>query len=202
MPPHCDTMDGPVVRAAREALDSGNVNLILPFAPKTTEAELRQAFEKTEKIRPIGGEASDVADRWFFETAVRLHREGEGAPYTGLKPAGLDVGPVLPRAERSIEHEDATEVIRFLSQTVEEEVRKRMDKIVATEHFDPNDVDAAREHTEAVLDFELFSHHVYTFIKSGGGHGGGGEGSRAQAHEHEESIQARTVGSHSRHSQR
>ena len=40
MPPHCDTMDGQVVKAARQALAAGNVKLILPWAPQDAEAEL------------------------------------------------------------------------------------------------------------------------------------------------------------------
>lgn len=193
MPPHCDTMDGPVVRAAREALDAGNINLILPYAPKKAELELRGAFEKVILARRSGSaEASEIADRWFFETAVRLHREGEGAPYTGLKPAGLDTGPVLPKAEKSIDRKDIREVHEFLSHTIEEELRNRMDKITETRNFDVNDVDAAREHVEAVLDFELFSHHVYTFIKTGGGHDKGSEEGEGTPHtkEHAESIPA------------
>lgn len=34
MPPHCDTRDGPVVRAAEEALRKGNVNYVLIWVPK------------------------------------------------------------------------------------------------------------------------------------------------------------------------
>ena len=98
MPPHCDSLDGPVATAARDALMSGDVDLVLPFVPADAEAEVRAAFDLAAKARAMGGEAAEVADRWFFETAVRVHRAGEGAPYTGLKPAGLDVGPVIPAA--------------------------------------------------------------------------------------------------------
>jgi len=100
MAPHCDTMDGPVVTACKKALETGNVNYILPFAPKKAEDELTQAFNKTIKARELGQDAAEVADLWFFETAVRLHREGEGAPYTGLKRAGLDWGPVFPERKK------------------------------------------------------------------------------------------------------
>ena len=93
MPPHRDTRDGPVVQAARKALETGNVNLILIWVPETAERELRDAFERTLKARKAGKDARDVADDWFFETAVRLHRAREGAPYTGLKPAVL-AGPL------------------------------------------------------------------------------------------------------------
>ena len=105
MPPHCDTMDGPVVKAARAALDRGNVNLILPYVPKKAEAELRHAFERTMRVRLLSPEARETVDIWFFETAVRLHREGEGAPFTGLKPAGLDEGPAVYMATMLAPHE-------------------------------------------------------------------------------------------------
>ncbi len=90
MPPHCDTRDGPVVTAARIALKTGNVNFVLIWAPESAENELKEAFEKTLRVRKAGVEAQELADEWFFESVVRLHRASEGAPFTGLKPAGLD----------------------------------------------------------------------------------------------------------------
>jgi len=97
MPLHCDTLDGPVVAAAKKALEIRNVKAILPWVPKKAENELTKAFKKALKVRAQGPEARDLADYWLYETAVRLHREGEGAPYTGLKPAGLDWGTSSPR---------------------------------------------------------------------------------------------------------
>lgn len=180
MPPHCDTMDGPVVKAAKMALETGNVNLILPWVPKKAEAELKKAFEKTLRARKLGKEAAEVADYWFFETAVRLHREGEGAPYTGLKPAGLDWGPVVPRAEKAIEKGNSKEVIEFLVHTAEEELQRRFKHAMEKKKYDVNDVDAAREYVRAMLGFVLYSHHLYTNIIGGGEHGEEGMG----GHEH------------------
>lgn len=180
MPPHCDTMDGPVVTAAKRALERGNVNLILPWVPKKAEAELKNAFERTLRVRKQGKEAAELADYWFFETAVRLHREGEGAPYTGLKPAGLDWGPVVSRAEKAIEKGNAKEVIEFLSHAVEEELQKRFKHAMARKKYDVNDVDAAREYVQAMLGFVLYSHHLYTNIEGGEEHGEEGTGE----HEH------------------
>jgi hypothetical protein len=51
MPPHCDSLDGPVVRAAQRALDAGNVALVLPFVPKAAETEVVQAFDKVVQAR-------------------------------------------------------------------------------------------------------------------------------------------------------
>ena len=103
MPPHCDSLDGPVVVAASQALGSGRVELILPFVPAEGDAEVRSAFDQTVAIRAQSPEVAAFADRWFFENVVRVHRAGEGAPYTGLKPAGLSEGPVIPVAERALE---------------------------------------------------------------------------------------------------
>jgi Family of unknown function (DUF6448) len=96
MPPHCDSLDGPVVTAARRALDAGNVDVVLPFVPEQGEAEVKDVFQSTLQGRQLDDETREVADRLFFETVVRVHRAGEGAPYTGLKPAGLSFGPVIP----------------------------------------------------------------------------------------------------------
>jgi len=180
MPPHCDTMDGPVVTAAKRALETGNVNLILSWVPKKAEGELKKAFERTLRVRKQGKEAAELADYWFFETAVRLHREGEGAPYTGLKPAGLDWGPVVPKADKAIEIGNPKEVIEFISHAVGEELQRRFKHAMAKKKHDENDVAAAREYVQAMLGFVLYSHGLYMNIKGGGEHGEEGTG----GHEH------------------
>ncbi len=163
-------MDGPVVKAATKALETGNVNLILPWVPKKAEVELRKAFEKTLRARKLGKDAKELADYWFFETAVRLHREGEDAPYTGLKPAGLDWGPVVPRAEKAIEKGDPNEVIKLILHAAEEELQRRFKHIIAKKKYDENNIDAAREYVQAMLGFVLYSHQLYTYMKGGGEH--------------------------------
>ena len=170
MAPHCDTLDGPVVKAAIKALSSGSVNLILPWVPRKAEVELRQAFRKTLLVRKQGKQAKELADLWFSETAVRLHREGEGKPFAGLKPAGLDWGPVVPKAEIAIEKGDASKVIALLTKTVKDELEERFRHAMSKKKYDIKDVKAAREYVHAMLAFVLYSHHLYTSIKSAGEH--------------------------------
>jgi hypothetical protein len=160
-------MDGPVVSACKMALDTGNVNYALPFVPKKAEEELSLAFEKTVKARKLGVDAAEVADLWFFETAVRLHREGEGASFTGLKPAGLDWGPIVPLAEKDIENEDPTDTIEFLKRMVEEKMLEKFEAVISKKDYQSDDVDAAREYIEAMLNFVLSSHHLYKYVISG-----------------------------------
>lgn len=90
---HCDALDGPVAAAVQRALENGNINPVLAYAPETAETEILAAFEQSRVVRTLGADAQALADRAFMETVVRLHRAGEGAAYTGLKPAGANYGP-------------------------------------------------------------------------------------------------------------
>lgn len=99
---HCDTLDGPVVVEARSALEEGDVTPLLKWVPAADEAEIKRAFQETLAVRTKGPVAKDLADRYFFETLVRVHRAGEGAPYTGLKPAG-EVPPGIALGDKAME---------------------------------------------------------------------------------------------------
>ena len=166
MPPHCDSMDGPVVTAARNALDAGDARIVLPFVPEAGEPEVIQAFERTAAAREQGSEAREVADRYFFETVVRIHRAGEGAPYTGLQPAGLDVGPVIPVAEQAIATGSADELVALLTGAVKDEVEQRLAHAIELKGRSNGDVAANREYVEAMLGLEVWSHSLYKAVKA------------------------------------
>src|SRR5512135_1399244 len=83
---HCDTMSGPVVSAARQALETGNVNLVLVWVQPKDDGAIREEFEKARAGRQAGEQARAAAETRFLEALVNIHRAGEGAPYTGIKP--------------------------------------------------------------------------------------------------------------------
>lgn len=162
MPPHCDTLDGPVVQAARRALDAGNVALVLPFVPKAGEQEIADAFDKVVRARQASPVCREVADRYFFETVVRVHRAGEGAPYTGLKPAGLDVGPVIPIAEKAIENGTPEALEATLVGIVREELGHRFHRLEHLRAHAEGPVDEARAYVHAMLGLQVWAHGLYT----------------------------------------
>ena len=166
MPPHCDTLDGPVVKAAVRALEAENVELILPYVPKEGEAEVTKAYQRVVRVRKHGVEARELADRYFFETVVRIHRAGEGAPYTGLKPAGLDPGPIIPIAERAIETGVPDELLNVLAHMVRAEVKQRFDRMLELQHHADHSVDAARAYVQAMLGLQVYAHTLYQSIKA------------------------------------
>jgi hypothetical protein len=105
--------------------------------------------------------AREVADQYFFETVVRVHRAGEGAPYTGLKPAGLSEGPVIPVAEEAIETESPDELLQVLADTVRAEIKKRFERVMRLKPHAEESVDEAREYVEAMLGLQVYSHKLY-----------------------------------------
>jgi Family of unknown function (DUF6448) len=161
MPPHCDSLDGPVVSAARRALDASDVEWILPYVHADGEAEVRAAFDRAVKVRALGAEAQEVADRWFFETVVRVHRAGEGAPFTGLKPAGLDVGPVIPAAERALDIANAEGLVDVLCRTVKDQVEHRHAHAMALKTHAADGVPEARAYVDAMLGLQVWAHGLY-----------------------------------------
>jgi hypothetical protein len=159
------------VKAAIKALETGNLNYVLIWIPEESEKELQGIFAKTLRARKAGEDAKEVADDWFFENAIRLHRAGEGAPYTGMKPAGLSEGPVVPKAEKAIETGNPDETIDFILKTVREDLTHRFHHVMEKKTYDVNDVDAGREFIGAFIGWVVYSHHLYVSVTSAAAHG-------------------------------
>ena len=158
---HCDGMDGPVVTLARKALEAGNVNLVLPWVQERDESEVRKAFDATLQVRKTSAAARDLADLHFFETLVRIHRAGEGAPYTGLKPAGRDLGPAIPAADRALEDGSIERVSETITEAVRRGIRAQYEHAMHRKLFDPDDVRAGREYVEAYVAYIHYIERLY-----------------------------------------
>jgi hypothetical protein len=129
-------------------------------------AEVTGAFKKVLPLRRDGAGMKELAELFFFETVVRLHRAGEGAPYTGLKPAGLDVGPVIPLAEKAIETGHPDELISGLRDIIKAEALKRFERLQHLREHAGQGVEAEREYVEAMLGLQVWSHQVYLTARS------------------------------------
>jgi Family of unknown function (DUF6448) len=150
---HCDGLDGPVVKAAQKALESRNPALVLIWVQAKDEAEIRTAFEQTLAVRALSAEAKGLADRYFFETLVRVHRAGEGAPYTGLKPAGRDLGPAIPAADKALLEGSAEAVVKLLTETMQKRLLELFTETASAKTFKAGDVAAGRAYVKAYVEF-------------------------------------------------
>ena len=162
---HCDTLDGPVVAAARKALESGNVDLVLVWVQKGDEREIREAFQSARSVRKAGGDARRLADRYFFETLVRVHRAGEGAPYTGLKPAG-SVEPPVAAADKAIASGMLQPLGELVAGRMEQGLHRHFDAVMAKKNYRPGDVDAGRAYASAYVEFVHYAERLYDAAES------------------------------------
>jgi hypothetical protein len=154
---HCDTMDGPVVAAARAALEKGDITPVLKWVKPEHEKEVRTALARALAVRTRGPEAKELADMYFFETLVRVHRAGEGAPYMGLQPAGTPIEPAISLADKALATGNADSLVKSLTGHAEEGTRERFARAAAAKKHAEESVVAGREFVEAYVEF---THYV------------------------------------------
>jgi hypothetical protein len=174
-------MDGPVVAAARTALEKGDATGVLKWVAPEREEEARTALAKTLAARRASPQARDVADVWFFETLVRVHRAGEGEPYIGVKPAGTPTEPGVAEADSALASGDVGEFAKSLAAAVESGVRTRFTRVVETRKSADKSIEAGREYVAAYVEF---LHHVERLHADVAGpahrHEGGEEGRQSR----------------------
>ena len=154
---HCDTMDGPIVTAAKQAIAKNDVTPVLKWVKKEAEPEIRAAFAKSLAVRKQSAEAKELADLYFFEALVRVQRAGEGEPYTGLKPGGTPVEPGIAAADKAIASGKVDDLLKGLSEGEAARVRQQFQRVMETKKRAEETVEAGREYVEAYVQF---IHHV------------------------------------------
>jgi hypothetical protein len=163
---HCDSLDGPVVRDARVALEAGDAAPVLKWVAPEQEAEVLATFQKTLTVRGKGTDAKELADLHFFETLVRLHRAGEGEPYTGLKPAG-STQPGLAAADDALAAGSSTALAKELSVAIERAVNERFAIVNERARHAGESVEAGRDYVEAYVEYAHFVESVHTLVARG-----------------------------------
>ena len=149
---HCDALDGPVVHAARTALEKNDVDVVLRWVTRDQEAGVRAAFSQTVAVRAKGADARALADQWFFETLVRIHRAGEGAPFEGLKPAG-HIEPFAAAVDRSLTTGSPDDVVADVTANVRNGVHERFARVRDARARADDSVEAGRQYVAAYVDY-------------------------------------------------
>lgn len=154
---HCDTEDGPAVTDGRRALHTGNVNHALKWVSPDREAELRDLFDRAIRVRTSSRESTDLVDRLFLETLVRVHRAGEGEGFTGIQPAGTAVAPEVLAAERAILEGSIQPLEGVTDESRRPELRRLLDEALARKGHDVDDLVSARDYLDAYVAFVKYA---------------------------------------------
>ena len=171
---HCDTLNGPVVAAAKDALAKGDITPVLRWVKPENESEVREAFKKALAVRGKGPEAKDLADTYFFETLVRIHRAGEGAPYTGLKAE--EVEPPVAAADKALETGSVDALVKMVTEKAVHGIRDRFQATAERRKHANESVAAGREFVEAYVVFTHYVEGIYNAAAPAPGHGAGTHG--------------------------
>lgn len=167
---HCDTLDGPVVKDARAALDAKDIAPVLKWVSHEKEGEIRESFQHALRVRALGPEAQGLADRYFFETLVRVHREGEGAPYTGLKPAGTAVDPGIAASDTALETGSVDVLVKLLTGEVDRGLRHRFAEAAEARNHAAESVEKGRQYVAAYVEFMHYAERLLLNASSAASH--------------------------------
>ena len=166
---HCDSLSGPVIADARTALEKKDVTPLLKWVRAEDEAQIRAAFERTLAVRQLSPEAKDLADMYFFETVVRVHRAGEGAPYTGLKPAG-SIEPVIMEADQALDSGSVDKLAKAIGEHTAQGLRERFAHALAAKAHAGESAEAGREYVEAYVNYVHYVEAVASVVHGEGHH--------------------------------
>lgn len=166
---HCDSMDGPVVADARRALAARDIAPVLKWIPAADETEVRTAFDMTLAVRGESDTARAVADRYFYETLIRVHRAGEGESFTGLKPAG-SVAPAIAAADRALADGQVQALADHLADEIRGAVQSRFADAYALRQSADDSVEQGRAYVAAYVQFTHFAEQAAHLVDGGASH--------------------------------
>lgn len=163
---HCDTLDGPVAQDAHKAIAARDVTPVLKWVKPQDEKGVRAAFQQ---LLAATGAKAEAAEQRFLATLVRIHRAGEGAPFTGLKPAGT-VEPAVAAADRALASGSADALVKLLSDDVAAGIKKRHE--LAAERYRHKDESVAqgRDFVAAYVDYTHYVERLHKDALASGGH--------------------------------
>lgn len=166
---HCDSYDGPVIQDAFKSLEKEDVSFVMKWIETKHEAEITNLFNKTVRLKSGDAEIYSIVEKHFLETLVRFHRETEGAPYTGLKPAGT-TAPIVQMADNSIIHQDVKTLLTNLNHHIEAVIKEKYEKVVALSRVKDNSVAEGRAYVEAYVDYTHTLEGIEAVMAHGGHH--------------------------------
>lgn len=166
---HCDSYDGPVIKDAIKALETNNVKLVFKWITPEQEAEITGLFDKVQGLKNGDREIYSIVEKYFFETLVRLHRETEGAPYTGLKSAGT-TKQIIVMSDKAIENNDIDKLLAQLNNHIGSVIREKYNKVAALDKVKDNSAEEGRAYVKAYVDYTHSLEALHDILENGGGH--------------------------------
>ena len=166
---HCDSLDGPVIKDAQRALAAKDITPVLKWISSEDQAEVARVFQTAMDIRTKSDEVRKVADTYFFETLVRIHRKSEGEGFTGLKPSG-SAEPVIIAADKALKDGDIEKLADKVSAAVREGIVTRFQDAHNKKKMADDSVEEGRKFVAAYVQFTHFLEAIHHTVSHGASH--------------------------------
>ena len=166
---HCDSMDGPVITEAKNALAKGDVTPLLKWVPAADEEKIKVVFDQVIPVRNLGSQAQELADRQLFATLVEVHRASEGAPYSGIKPAG-GIDPAVMAADLALQKGNIDDLVARITHKFEENVRERFTTALQTKARSEESIVDGREFVKEYVQYVHYVEAVHNAVAAAGEH--------------------------------
>ena len=166
---HCDSMDGPVIKDAQRALEDNDVTPVLKWVSAKDEPAIQDTFQLTTATRREGRSVQELADNYFFETLVRIHRASEGESFTGLKPRG-SVEPAIAATDRALAEGDIDQLADKIAAAVREGIKMRFNEAHKKKLLSEDYVEQGREYVEAYVQLTHFIEAIHHTVSHGVSH--------------------------------
>lgn len=163
---HCDSYDGPVIKDAKEALASNNVNPVLKWVSAADESVITALFKKTYSLKNGDKETYNIVEQHFLETLVRLHRATEGVGYTGLKPVG-SASPIVVMADASIDNHNVDKLLTDFTAHIQKVVREKYNKVEKLSLVKNESLEKGRAYVEAYVDYTHTLEGMHAYLEHG-----------------------------------
>ena len=164
---HCDSMHGPVVTAGRTALETGDVTPVLKWVAAGDEADIRAMLARARVVRVQGDEAKALADQFFLETLVRVHRAGEGMPFTGIKHDAGESAAVVTAGDRALADDDVEPLVALVTDRIAREIRSRFRAAAEARRHQDDSVAAGRTFVRAYVEFLHYVERIHEATRAG-----------------------------------
>jgi len=139
---------------------------VLKWVRHEDEAEIKAAFARATAVRDKGPEAKALGERYFLETLIRVHRAGEGAPYTGLKDEPVE--PIAAMADKALADGSAEDMTGKIAAHMSSAIREKFDRVRAAAKNKDTSVEAGRAFVEAYVDYTHYLEALHAAIAGSG----------------------------------
>lgn len=160
---HCDSEDGPIIPLIRNSLEDGDITPLLKWLAADDEAEIRSLFTRVRAVRGQSDDAREIADQLFIETFIRVHRAGEGAPFTGIKEAGT-TPPIFAELDSALASGNVNALADKIAGAVRENIIRRFNRAVELGKHQEHSVESGREFVKAYVTYMHFVEGLHNYL--------------------------------------